>query len=1442
MNTLLIEKQTGGYFKFTLNGDTANAITSINNDLLAVGNQLHFKTGNGANIIKEQFIYPADVTIISGGTFTFTTVAQVWDKLIAIDYFAWLGGGGTGGVDRFDDLLDTFSYIGNAGKAVVVDNSELKLVPITLYNKRLFTELEDTPNSLVPDKMVVVNPAGTALIFQDQPEPPAEYLNSVGYFDYNDLATQTTPLNAVANVALKLTNDTEGANTSTDQNPYGVSYVWDYVTNQFNFSELEVGDTIDVRVHVQVTTTTSNQKVSLSAKFGIGSVAEFTNSIFETTFKTSGLHEISFVAPFYMGSTYITDYPAELYLTTDASATVNVDGWYVRILRKNINIITVDYQVEDATTTTKGIVRLAGDLSGTANNPTVPELANKVPTSRTVSTTSPLLGGGALSSNLTLSIQQANSIQSGFVTFADWNRFDEAHNDRIVSAAVTGTTTKTLTLNQHDGGTITANWTDNNTDAVTSVFGRTGAVVAANGDYTTTQVTEGNNLYYTEARVDANTNVSANTAARHSAVTIGAANGLSLSGQALSLALASTSATGALSSTDWNTFNGKQAALSGTGFVKISGTTISYDNSTYALDSAVVHLAGTETITGNKTFTTEVRTIFQNGDAAQITFKNTGDLTKTLNIGHGSNGNIFSSTGLDFRVGGLTSSALLIASNENATFKENLTAKSFIKSGGTSSQFLKADGSVDSTTYQTALTNPVTGTGTTNYIPKFTGASAIGNSSIFDNGQVNIGSTSFAGDELLMVSMNGTTNTQAINVKDRNASGNGSTFMVFRKSDDTFLGNIRRSGTSDALYIGGNSFLALGHSGNTEAMRITSGGNVGIGTTSPSFAFGSGLHVKSNSGWGEIRIEGQSFAGGTGSAVSFTSEGTTLADIYADTDKNLSFRTNGASERMRILANGNVGIGTTSPSQKLEVSGGAAQFNGGNIDGTLGDAILFGNTTYPTVQKNRIRSSISATGANNLLVLETSTATAGTYNANQLVLKGDGNVGIGTTSPSTICHLYKASFPILTIQSSSYQSSLGIDTTSGNLVLNNESNAPLSFNTNATERMRITSGGNVGIGTTLCEAPLDLRSTYKEVTSGEFTQYIGSTTTQDAGRGGSLGFGGFTNGTSGTITFSGFKGFKENGDGGNTAGALAFYTRPNSGAITERMRITSGGNVLIGTTTDAGYKLDVNGTGRFSGLLQVNGPSATTRSDSDGISVFNGNVDYRIGFDSVNATRGYIRYSVDSALSTHGHIFSAGDWNSTLTDLMLIRGDGNVGIGTTSPSEKLEVQNGASGAKIKVSNSGGGYAMLECSSNATSTAQLSFTNQLSLIGGNVGIATTSPSYTLHVNGSVAGTSAYNNLSDKRYKKDILPIENALDKILALNGVTFNWDKEATDMNLDDNNHIGLLAQDVEEILPQAVTTGTDENKTKSVAYTDLVPVLIEAIKELKAEIEILKNK
>ena len=121
--------------------------------------------------------------------------------------------------------------------------------------------------------------------------------------------------------------------------------------------------------------------------------------------------------------------------------------------------------------------------------------------------------------------------------------------------------------------------------------------------------------------------------------------------------------------------------------------------------------------------------------------------------------------------------------------------------------------------------------------------------------------------------------------------------------------------------------------------------------------------------------------------------------------------------------------------------------------------------------------------------------------------------------------------------------------------------------------------------------------------------------------------------------------------------------------------------------------------------------------------------------------------------------------------------------------------------------------------------------------------TTDGGYLLYVNGTAAGTSGFANVSDIRLKKDIIPIKNGLDKINKLNGISFNWDKTLRpDLNVDDNNHLGLIAQDVEAILPQVVSTGDDEFNTKTIIYSDIVPVLIEAIKELSAKVSLLENK
>lgn len=96
--------------------------------------------------------------------------------------------------------------------------------------------------------------------------------------------------------------------------------------------------------------------------------------------------------------------------------------------------------VSDATTVSKGIIQLAGDLGGTATAPTVPGLVNKADKTTTISTTSPLSGGGDLSANRTLSISQATTSTNGYLSSTDWNTFNNKQNTLTNPITGTGTT------------------------------------------------------------------------------------------------------------------------------------------------------------------------------------------------------------------------------------------------------------------------------------------------------------------------------------------------------------------------------------------------------------------------------------------------------------------------------------------------------------------------------------------------------------------------------------------------------------------------------------------------------------------------------------------------------------------------------------------------------------------------------------------------------------------------------------------------------------------------------------------------------------------------------------------------------------------------------------------------------------------------------------------
>jgi len=127
-----------------------------------------------------------------------------------------------------------------------------------------------------------------------------------------------------------------------------------------------------------------------------------------------------------------------------------------------------------------------------------------------------------------------------------------------------------------------------------------------------------------------------------------------------------------------------------------------------------------------------------------------------------------------------------------------------------------------------------------------------------------------------------------------------------------------------------------------------------------------------------------------------------------------------------------------------------------------------------------------------------------------------------------------------------------------------------------------------------------------------------------------------------------------------------------------------------------------------------------------------------------------------------------------------------------------------------------------------------------ITGNAFGINKYNPSYdyALDVGGRVRATG-FVPPSDKRWKQDIKPLENVLDKLYRLQGVSYYWNtKEYPDMNFDDKLQIGFIAQEVEPVFPELVST--DEKGYKGVEYDKMTVILVEAVKELKAQNDALK--
>ncbi len=691
-------------------------------------------------------------------------------------------------------------------------------------------------------------------------------------------------------------------------------------------------------------------------------------------------------------------------------------------------------------------------------------------------------------------------------------------------------------------------------------------------------------------------------------------------------------------------------------------------------------------------------------------------------------------------------------------------------------------------------------------------------------------------------------------------------------------------------------------SGSASTFYINSSGNVGIGTTSPSHK----LDVSGDAHVSGAFYDSSDSAGSNSYILTSTGTGTTWTDTSTGA---VSPWTYSAPYLYPDNATDRVGIGTTNTADmisQLYVTNGS----------TLGKALAIFNQT-----EDQDIITASASGTTKFRVDNSGYAHAQRFvdlassdyyldpAASTTSLTTAGSVGIGTTSPEAWLEINTpdATKNILlsrTGYTDEFQLRVSNNSIDDTLLITNS--------TNDTQGIIIQGNGDIGIGTTSPNNKLTILPssgnglTIRESDDGNNAITLSSNTTEGAIR--------ILRNGSNVIQFHGGSGsdnYINNGgnlgigtstptsklhvQGAVTGKALAIFNETGDQDIlvasksgTTKFVVNKDGNVGIGTE-NPNERLEINGSirGNQSGALRI--------------STGNGYVDIgpkNSGWSHFQTDRSRYYFNTGVTIDT-GNI---GSYNEDLslqtagiTQLTIQNSSGNVGIGTTSPGAKLDVNGqiiGGFGAQTTsgtldwndASNarSGNGYTLLEGdasngpgphtyfhpfsfeyyskngSGNLTqfaipygATSHMNsglymrgrysgtWSNWMRIISenndGNVGIGTTNPgSYKLYVNGTAYSTGGWQS-SDIRWKKDIHQIQNALDIVEHLEPVRFSWRQdEYPDIQFPQGKQIGFIAQQVEPYLPEVVYTNNDGYK--AIAYQNITALNTQAIKELSANL------
>jgi len=651
--------------------------------------------------------------------------------------------------------------------------------------------------------------------------------------------------------------------------------------------------------------------------------------------------------------------------------------------------------------------------------------------------------------------------------------------------------------------------------------------------------------------------------------------------------------------------------------------------------------------------------------------------------------------------------------------------------------------------------------GTANGVTYLNGSKVLtsGSALVFDGTNLGIGNSNPAGYAAKVMIAGSANTTNLLTIQDTGTSyGSSKLLQWFINSTGANAGAIVHS-EAQGIGILSNADLPLYASG-SEQMRLTSTG-LGIGTSSPSAQL-----QLNKSGTGDYTTFRLSNSGASGKTYEIGVGGNTAASGYANSL--YFYDSTAAALRMVLDTSGNVGIGTSSPYAKIQVAQSSSTLPANWI--YRGTQSLDNNlpTTYgfPYLQIGRSE-----------------------YRLSSLQTIGFGYVGAnGNNPPAEI----------------GYVSTSVSGETLGDLVFATRS---VTTNTAATERMRLDSSGNLGLGVT----PSAWNSVYKAMQFGP-TGAIYSSSSNDSTFSNNT-FWNASNSPRYLVTAAATYYYQY--AGAHTWATAASGTAGNAISFTQAMNLDASGRLGIGQTSPS-YVLDTYdtvGQARFS-------RNKTTTGDMGGLILA-----------GLNASSSAISYAlIQSNASTVTAGSEAGNLDfytmrsGSITQAARIDSSGNLLVASTNSSM-------TTGTGIKLTAAGGGASTptLGLVGNSSDNGQGSYHLYSSSLS----------QYQFYVTygGTIyARSTSITGLSDVSEKENIRDLETGLNSVLALQPRRFDW------KNGSGTNVSGFIAQEVQSVLPDLVESYkiSDEENKLGLKMGDMIPTLVKAIQEQQAIIDSLK--